>query len=84
MIRTAQAHVNAFGQGNKSNGTEKSSLMPIAVIGMGCRLAGTATSPEKLWQMLSRGQSGWSRGDNSRFNMESFYHPSKEMKGAVC
>ncbi len=57
--------------------------MPIAVIGMGCRLAGTATSPQKLWQMLTRGQSGWSRGDSSRFKLDSFYHPSKEMKGAV-
>jgi len=84
MTRTTQGHLNASGQTNDSDGAGSTSAMPIAVIGMGCRLAGTATSPQKLWQMLTRGQSGWSRGDNARFKMDSFYHPSKEMKGAVC
>lgn len=88
MIRMMQAHSHtqkppAFGHDNNSSGTEKTP-MPIAVIGMSCRLAGTATSPEGLWQMLSKGQSAWSRGDNSRFKMEAFYHPAKEMRGAVC
>jgi len=57
--------------------------MPIAVIGMSCRFPGSATSPDGFWQMLSRGQSGWSRGNNSRFNMDAFYHPAKEIRGAV-
>jgi len=62
---------------------DETSLMPIAIIGMSCRFSGSATSPDGFWQMLSRGQSGWSRGDNSRFNMDAFYHPAKEIRGAV-
>ena len=58
-------------------------VMPIAIIGMGCRLPGTATSPDGLWNMLSKGMSGWSRGSGSRFKMEAFYHPATEMNGSV-
>ena len=84
MTQSAPGHVNGFTQPAVVNGEDHGAAMPIAIIGMACRLAGTATSPQRLWQMLTRGQSGWSRGDNSRFKMDSFYHPSKEMKGAVC
>ena len=71
------------GQGLDSNGVVTSSVMPIAIIGMSCRLAGAATSPDGLWHMLSRGLSGWSRGAGSRFKMDAFYHPATEMSGAV-
>ncbi|KAH9204906.1 polyketide synthase, partial [Leptodontidium sp. 2 PMI_412] len=48
---------------------------------MSCRLAGAA-SPDGLWQMLSKGMSGWSQGASSRFKMDAFYHPATEMSGA--
>lgn len=57
--------------------------IPIAIVGVACRLAGSATSPEALWQMLSRGKSGWSRGAGARFNLAAFHHPSAEVNGAV-
>lgn len=59
------------------------SIMPIAIIGMGCRLPGTATNPDGLWNMLSNGMSGWSQSAGSRFKMDAFYHPATEMNGAV-
>jgi len=31
--------------------------MPIAVVGMGCRLPGESSNPDKLWQVLSEGKS---------------------------
>jgi len=61
-----------------------SPTMPIAIVGMSCRLAGTATSPEGLWHMLAKGMSGWSQGANTRFKMNSFFHPAPAMTGAVC
>lgn len=59
------------------------SVIPIAVIGMSCRLPGTASSLEGFWNMLSKGMSGWSHGAGSRFKMEAFYHPATEMNGSV-
>ncbi|XP_044723853.1 KR domain-containing protein [Hirsutella rhossiliensis] len=56
--------------------------MPIAVVGMSCRLSGIATSPEGLWQMLSRGLTGWSRNGGNRFHMDAFWHPQAESNGS--
>ncbi|KAH6871612.1 putative polyketide synthase [Thelonectria olida] len=51
--------------------------MPIAIIGMGCRLPGDSTSPGKLWNLLSEGRSAWSPINTSRFHGEAWYHPNK-------
>ncbi|KAL3427635.1 hypothetical protein PVAG01_01144 [Phlyctema vagabunda] len=57
--------------------------MPIAIIGMGCRLAGGATNPEKLWEMVAAGRDGWSEIPAGRFKKESFYHPNGAKQGAT-
>ncbi|CZR60866.1 related to polyketide synthase [Phialocephala subalpina] len=54
--------------------------IPIAVVGIGCRFPGGANSPQKLWQMLSEGRSGWSEVPHDRWNSNSFHHPSAEAK----
>jgi len=56
---------------------------PIAIIGIGCRFSGMATSPEGLWNMLSKGMTGWSKNASNRFNLDAFWHPKAEMKGSV-
>ncbi|KAI0595228.1 ketoacyl-synt-domain-containing protein [Biscogniauxia sp. FL1348] len=56
---------------------------PIAVVGIGCRFPGTATSPSKLWQMLQKGESAWSEIPPDRFNINSFYHPNTERQGSI-
>ncbi|KAL6719561.1 hypothetical protein ACLMJK_003803 [Lecanora helva] len=56
---------------------------PIAIIGMSCRFPGNSTSPEKLWEMLAEGRSGWSTTPPDRFNQEAFYHPSSDLKGTI-
>lgn len=56
---------------------------PVAIIGMGCRFPGGVTSPEKLWEMLSEGRSGWGEIPPDRWNAESFYHPHQEAKEAL-
>ncbi|EHL02619.1 putative Lovastatin nonaketide synthase [Glarea lozoyensis 74030] len=48
---------------------------PIAIVGMGCRLPGDATSPSKLWDLLINGKSGHGEMPKSRFNAQGFYHP---------
>ena len=56
---------------------------PIAIVGMGCRFAGGVTSPDKLWNVIEQGQSGWSEIPKTRFNRDGIYHPSGERIGSV-
>lgn len=34
--------------------------MPIAIVGMACRLPGEATSPDKLWELCAKKEAAWS------------------------
>ncbi|KAK6812394.1 hypothetical protein RU639_011774 [Aspergillus parasiticus] len=57
----------------------------IAIIGMACRFAGDAKSPEAFHEMLQNGKDAWSKIPPSRFNTEAFQHPSKDRSGTmVC
>lgn len=59
----------------------KDELMPIAIVGMSCRLPGNVSSPGEFWQLLSKARSGWSKIPKSRFNDEAYRHPNPEKKG---
>ncbi|KAK8010514.1 hypothetical protein PG990_009479 [Apiospora arundinis] len=56
---------------------------PIAIVGMSCKFAGDATSPERLWEVLAEGKSAWSRIPSSRFNLDGVYHASHENVGTI-
>lgn len=58
-------------------------MEPIAVVGMGCRFPGSATSPNNLWQMLVSGESAWSTFPKDRVNIASYFHPSGNRQGSV-
>ncbi|KGO60765.1 Acyl transferase/acyl hydrolase/lysophospholipase [Penicillium expansum] len=55
----------------------------IAVIGMGCRFSGGATSIENFWQMLCEGRTGHGTVPTSRYEASAWHHPSHERKGAI-
>jgi acyl transferase domain-containing protein len=57
--------------------------MPIAVIGMGARFPGDATSPDLLWDLLVEGRNAWSTIPKDRMNVNGFYHPSGDRQGSV-
>lgn len=57
--------------------------VPIAIVGMACRLPGGSDSPEKLWDMLSEGRSGWCEIPADRWNKDSFYSPDPEAKDTI-
>ena len=61
----------------------KRSDVPIAIVGMGCRFPGEATSPEKLWQLCASGRSAWSEVPPERWNRDAFYHPDGGRIGTV-
>ncbi|RYP39906.1 hypothetical protein DL767_002025 [Monosporascus sp. MG133] len=60
-----------------------SGAMPIAIVGIGCRLPGGASSGEKFWDLLIRKQSARSETPPDRFNVDSFYHPDGEKNGTL-
>ncbi|RDW58830.1 hypothetical protein BP6252_13306 [Coleophoma cylindrospora] len=56
---------------------------PIAIIGLSCKFAGEARSPEALWEMLAEGRNAWSEIPSSRFNSKGFFHPNPEKLDTV-
>ncbi|KAI0849236.1 ketoacyl-synt-domain-containing protein [Daldinia vernicosa] len=62
---------------------ESEELMPIAIIGMSCRLPGDVSSPGDFWKLLTKGRSAWSKIPRDRFNQEAYNHPNPEKKGTI-
>ncbi|KAK3317281.1 putative polyketide synthase [Cercophora scortea] len=56
---------------------------PIAIVGSGCRFAGGATSPSKLWELLSHPIDLTRKVPSDRFNVDGFYHPNGEYHGTT-
>ncbi|KAJ3542839.1 hypothetical protein NM208_g3893 [Fusarium decemcellulare] len=54
---------------------------PIAIVGSACRLAGDATSPSKLWELLRDPRDIRSEIPSSRFDAKAFYHPDHAHHG---
>ena len=72
-----------FSENGVSPGRTCLNDVPIAIVGMGCRFPGEATSPEKLWQLCSNTKSAWSEIPPGRWNKEAFYHPDGGKTGTV-
>nr|APX44010.1 polyketide synthase [Pestalotiopsis microspora] len=62
---------------------EDDGIEPIAVVGIGCRFPGSATSPGGLWEMLANGESAWSEFPEDRMNMKAHYHPDSRRQGST-
>ncbi|CAJ2511162.1 Uu.00g067870.m01.CDS01 [Anthostomella pinea] len=57
--------------------------MPIAIVGVSGRFPGDASTPEKLWDMVSQGRSALTEVPKERYNVDGFYHPSGEHQGTT-
>lgn len=55
----------------------------IAVIGLGLRFPGNAETPEKLWEVLEKGESQWREIPKKRINIDGYFHPSGDRQGSV-
>ncbi|KAL0256846.1 Type I Iterative PKS [Diplodia seriata] len=60
---------------------ESPNLMPIAIVGMSCRLPGDVSTLEEFWRLMSRARSGWSEIPKDRFSKDAYWHPNPEKKG---
>lgn len=54
---------------------------PIAIIGSGCRFPGSASSPSKLWDLLSKPRDVLSEIPTSRFDPHGFYNAVGDTNG---
>ncbi|KAJ3532687.1 hypothetical protein NM208_g8327 [Fusarium decemcellulare] len=68
---------------NASQPNKPRAPVPIAIVGMGCRLPGGANDPEGLWKLVSEGRSAWSKVPADRWNEHSFYHPGTSVHEAI-
>lgn len=57
--------------------------IPIAIIGIGCRLPGDVCDTADLWHLLAEGRNTWSPVPPERFNEKAFYHPNPENSGTT-
>ncbi|KAL7948053.1 putative polyketide synthase [Trichoderma barbatum] len=56
--------------------------MPIAIVGMSCRLSGGVSTLDDFWTLLSRSRDGWRSIPEERFSSKAFYHPDPHKKGS--
>ncbi|KAF4334740.1 polyketide synthase [Fusarium beomiforme] len=54
--------------------------VPIAIVGVACRLPGHSTTPQKLWEFLERGGVARNEAPESRFNLKAHHDGSKKPK----
>ena len=63
--------------------SETPKQMPIAIVGMSCRLPGNVTTPDEFWELCSRSRTGWSEIPKERFDNNSFFHPNPGKGGCL-
>lgn len=53
----------------------------IAIIGMGCRLPGGASTPESFWELMRDGVDAVTEIPRDRFDIDEYYHPEPGTPG---
>ncbi len=55
----------------------------IAIIGMGLRFPGDASSPDSLWKLLDRGGDAVARIGSDRWDVDALYNPDADVPGTM-
>lgn len=58
-------------------------IIPIAIVGMSCRLPGDAVDPAGLWKMCAESRDAWSTIPKERFNLDGYSHPDPNRPGTT-
>jgi acyl transferase domain-containing protein/acyl carrier protein len=56
---------------------------PIAVIGLGCRFPGGASSPDEFWRLLRDGVDAISEIPRDRWDIDAYYDPDPDVPGKM-
>ncbi len=62
---------------------ERAQTEPIAVVGLGCRFPGGASSPEAYWDLLHRGVDGISEVPADRWDIDRYYDRNPDRPGKM-
>lgn len=68
---------------NMASVLNQEASMPIAIVGISGRFPGDATTPGKLWDMITEKRSARTDVPKIRYNIDAFYHPSAEHQGST-
>lgn len=79
----SNGHTNGHVNGNGGTYSSPQKPMPIAIVGMGCRMPGNVSTPAEFWELCTRARSGWTEIPKERFSKERFYHPNPGKGGAM-
>lgn len=60
---------------------ERARREPIAIIGMGCRFPGGASSPAAFWELLLKGHDAICEVPKERWDVEAYYDPDPQATG---
>jgi len=60
---------------------EQAQRQPVAVIGLGCRFPGGASSPDRFWELLRDGFDAVRDVPADRWNVDEFYDPDPDAPG---
>ncbi|KAK5627480.1 hypothetical protein RRF57_003195 [Xylaria bambusicola] len=77
----SNGQITPNGDSNGATPVPRAKAMPIAIVGMACRLPGNVASPAEFWELCARARSGYSTIPPERFNMASFQHPNPGKAG---
>lgn len=61
----------------------KDASEPIAIVGMGCRFPGNASTPEAYWDILQKGVDAITEVPKDRWNIDDYYDPDPEAPGKI-
>ncbi|PSN59795.1 ketoacyl-synt-domain-containing protein, partial [Corynespora cassiicola Philippines] len=57
--------------------------MPLAIVGMSCRMPGKVASLDDFWNLLANSKDGYKEFPKDRFNWEAYYHPNQARKDSI-
>lgn len=64
--------------------SERRRRVPLAIVGIGCRLPGGVHGPEEFWKLLSEGVDAVTEVPPSRWSAEEFYHDNPDTPGKMA
>ncbi len=67
----------------ESGGADLLQSEPIAIIGLGCRFPGGASTPEKFWQLLETGTDAVREIPPERWDIDSYYDPDPSVSAKM-
>ena len=67
----------------KLDAIERARIEPIAIIGLGCRFPGGASTPEAYWKILNEGTDAIREVPSSRWDIEAYYDPDPDAPGKM-